>query len=300
MPSILTRNKEGVLKVFNEVHKCPVFAIYEGNRQLTCCTEDSQKKRLQALTDFLEIMEQSGTTASFDLRCYEAANKNGKVNTADPYFAFLPFKVCDGDKAIEMQLQKTGTAPPATHAMINDLMDAKLKLIQMQFDHALEKKEAEILRLQQEIIDDDDDDDEDDRVGQILGTIGAVGEKHPWMQDLLKNFGNTVNNMLRGANTKWTAMTETPMAVNGVDTAPPPAADISLDDQLKWANQTLIASYRAKHGVHTDNTGKIVHGTEEQINAADTEYVHDMVKLAQVASTKPKTFNNAIEALREL
>lgn len=288
------------MKVYNEVHKCPVFAIYEGNKQLTCCTDDSQKRRAAALLEFLSIMEQSGSTASFELRCYEAPNKNGKINTSDPYFAFLPFKVNDSEKAIEFQLQKNGAAPAANNALISELMDAKLKLIQIQFDHQLEKKETEILKLQQEAIDEDDDDYEEDRLGYVLGTIGAVGEKHPWLQDTIKDLGKTITNIFRGAQTKWTSMTETPMQVNGINTPPKPAQDKSLDEQLKWANLTLVRTYRAKHGVLCDDTGKVTQGTQEQMDAADAEYVHDMVKLAEVASTKPKTFNNAIEALREL
>ena len=301
MASILTRTKQGVLDIYNEVHKCPVCAIYEGNRQLICIVDETPKKRFAALENFLTVMEQSGTTASFDLKCYEATNKNGKVNSADPHIAFLPFKVNDSEAAVQMGLQKNG-ALPANNTMM-ELMDAKLKLIQMQFDHALEKKEEEILRLQQQAIDDDSDDDDydDDRLGQVLGTIGSVGEKHPWMQDIIKNLGGTLTNILRGAQTKFTSMTEQPMAVNGVNAAPKPAADQSLDEKLKWANLTLVSSYRAKHGIKTDPaTGKIIEGTQEQMEAADTEYVHDMVKLAEVASTKPKTFNNAIEALREL
>ena len=297
MPSILTRTKDGVLKIYNEVHKNPIFAIYEGTRQLTCCTDETPKKRYAALEDFLSVMEQSGTTAAFDLRCYEAANKNGKVNTQDPYFAFLPFKVNDSDQAIEIMRGKGSGGMAPNNNYVGDLMDAKLKLIQMQFEHALEKKDAEILKLQQEAIDgDDEEEDEDHTFGRILGTIGAVGEKHTWLQEPVKKLVTTFSNIFQGVGAKYTAMTETPMSVNGVTEAP--AADESIDDQLKWANLTLVNCYRAKHGVEISNDGKFVKGDEAAMNAADAAYVKDMVNLAKLASTKPDTYEMARNMLK--
>ena len=117
------------------------------------------------------------------------------------------------------------------------------------------------------------------------------------MQDIIKNVTNTFTNLARGANVKFQSMTERPVQMAGVD--PQPKNDMSLNDRLKWSQETLVAVYRKRHGVITGEDGRISEDQADKVQAADTEYVNDMVKLAEVASTKPRTFSSAIEALRE-
>ena len=298
MAAILTRDKDGVMANF-ELQGAPMFAIYEGSKPLTCCCEGEEEDRRKKLSQYLDFMVQSGSTTNFDIRYYDECGKNGKVTNATPFFASLPFKVNDTAQAQEMLSIKSGNGAVS---MNNDLMfklfDAKLENIKLMFDHQLQEKEKLIRDLEEALA--AEPDEEEEMVGSlgIVDQIGAIGDKHPWMQNIIKDLSSTINNLVNGAKTKFTAMTEKPVQMAGLP--PKPEGSKSLDELLKWSQRSLIETYRQKHGVVYGEDGKPTPATMEAMNKADAEYVNDMVKLAEVAATKPNTFENAIKSLREL
>ncbi len=299
MGAVLCRDKAGVLAIYKDIHGCPVFAIFEGNKPLTCSKSDHPANRYKELEDFLTVMEQGGTTQIFDLRCYEAYNKNNKVNNSDPYFASLGFKVADTEAQIAAITAKAGGPANAANnpTLMMQYIDAKMDIIKLQHQYALEKKEDEIRELERKLNADDDDDDEED-LGMI-GSIVKLGDKHEWIQEPIKGLIEGLTNVFKGIGLKATSITERPVQMAGIN-MDKPGQDKPLQEQLAWSQKALINAYRNKHGVKLDQSGKALPGFEDAMNKADTEYVFDMVKLAEVANNKPKTFNNAIEALREM
>jgi len=213
------------------------------------------------------------------------------------------------EAAMQGSFKQSSSQAPAVNGnmqFMNELFSAKLAVLDLKYQHMLEKKDEEIKELEQQLLEGDDDDYEVNGVAKVLGTIGSVGDKHPWIQDEIKGFMSTINNLFNGAKTKYTSMTERPIRMAGVP--PRPAGERDLDKLLQWSQKSLIATYRQKHNVQTNEAGALIDlGNQEEneqnkdaMQKADTEYVMDMVKLAEVAASKPKTFNQAIESLREL
>lgn len=302
MAAILTRNKDAVIENFGFQGK-PMFAIFEGNKILFCCCNDDEKVREQTLKQYLEYMETGGTTASFDLKFYDECNKNGKVTNATPFFGSLPFKISDSDAALNLLAQKQqggGNMTAQSMQLMMQIFEQKIDNVQLRNEYALQKKDEEIAALEEELNAPPEHNYEKaglGKIGAITDMIGSAGEKYPWMQETVKDIMSTLKNLVNGASTKYASMTERPVQMSGI---PPKPASGELTEQLKWSQQTLISFFRKKNGVETNDNGTAKEGHEAGMQKADQEYVAAMVKLAEVASTKPKTFSNALESLQEL
>ena len=297
MGAILGRDKEAVLANF-EHHDWPQWAIYEGNKPFDSCIDDDRDDRRRRLVTTLEAMQQSGSTQNFDLRYYEGLKK--KPSNTTEFFAFFPFKVNDSEKALEALANKggAGNTAAANNQVMMMLFDAKLENVRLNFQHELERKEEEIRKLKEE--EEEGEDDGMGKIGAITNIIGAAGEKFPWLQNIVKDIVSTINNLGNGMKTKYNAMTEEKVVMNGVP--PKPEDPNDLQAKLSWSQKTLIYIYREKAGVKFNDKNEVINTPEnkELMDKADSDYVNDMVKLAEIATTKPKTFNSTIEALREM
>lgn len=305
--AILTRDVNAVISHFEGVGK-PPFAIFEENKILIPCIDPAPKERLRILKEYLQFMKDSGSGGKFEIRYYQDLPDGKKPTNSSEYFASLPFKVVD-EGNIAGGFQNSSRSEPANmmnnFQFMNQLFDSKLATLELKYQHMLEKKDDEIRDLEEEIRDIYKNDDGVGRLGAIMDTIGAVGDKHPWMQNAINNTMNTLNTFVNGARTKLSSMTERPVSMAGV---PPKPADNDLMKNLRWSQDTLIATYREKYGAKVTPEGALIDLGSDAANSAnkaamqqaDGQYVADMVKLAEVASTKPNTFENAIKSLREL
>lgn len=304
MAAVLTRNKEGVISVW-QAQGSPVWAIYEGNKPLFCCGDDGIKKRLEMLEYYLKLMEESFTDQKFEIRFYDQANKNGKVNNSDPFFGSLPFKVGESEKSMEMlNSRQSGGASNmnGNTAIMMQLFEAKMDNLDLKWQHMMEKKDEEIAVLEEALAEEPEGyaDDGMGKIGAITNMVGAAGEKFPWMQDIFKNLSTTLNSLVNVARTKYSNATEPAGQMNGIPNKPDDVKN--LDQMLSWAGKTLIQVYREKGGVKFNEQGNVAPGAENEaaMNTADTIYVMDMVKLAEIAASKPNTFDNVVKSLREM
>ena len=306
MAAILTRDKEAVFGNFVH-HGRPMWAIYEGSKPLDCCCEEDEQDRENRLKQYLTFMFESGSTAPFEIRYYEECGKNKKVNNNSPFFASLPFKVNSPETALENLTAKTGGGGGSMAQMMPlmmQLFEAKIENQNVRWEHMLEKKEQEIQALEDQLNEEPEYEDKAmGKIGGIVNMLGAAGEKHTWLQDPIKKLANAFSNLANGLHVQHVARNEQPVHFAGV---PPQPQTESMEDKLKWANQTILLAYRRKHGVKMNEQGQVLPDTngtktnENLMNQADAEYVEDMVKVAKVASTKPNTWDTAIKSLREM
>lgn len=298
MGAILGRDKDAVITNF-EHHNWPMWAIFEGNKPFDSCIDTDQDDRRKRLVTTLTAMEASGSTQNFDVRYYDELKK--KPTLATEYFAFFPFKVNDSEAALEKLQAKAGggSNTAAANNLMMMLFEQKLENARMDFRHELEKKEDEMRKLREEY-EEEDEDDGLGKIGAITNMIGAAGEKYKWLQDPIKNLMGTFNNLGNGLKAKYHAATEEKVVMNGVP--PKPTEPKDLQELLSWSQKALIQIYREKEGVKFNDKSEVIDTPEnkEAMDRADNLYVKDMVKLAEIASTKPKTFNSTIEALREM
>lgn len=308
MAAVLARDKEAVIGNFKH-QGLPIWAIYEGNKPLDSCIDKDQDDRMRRLITYLDVIELSGSTQQFEIRYYD--DQKTKPTNATPYFAAFPFKVNDSEKALELLAQKNGKTVGGNDQIMMLLFQAKMDNIEQKFQFELEKKEEEIRKIREEYEEDEQYDDGMGKIGAITNVLGAAGEKFPWLQGIVKDVVSTINNLGNGMKVKYQSMTENPVQMNGVPPKPQSAetnTDPLEEDKklLAWSHKVLIMSYRDKFGVQMDENGQVFKNSEkhpkneELMKEADHQYVLDMVKVAEVASTKPNTYESAIKSLREM
>ena len=189
--------------------------------------------------------------------------------------------------------------------LMMQLFEAKIDNVKLQNEFAMQRKDEEIEALEAALDEKPEEKPLDSmgKIGAIIDMVGQAGNKSPWIQDIVKNFMGGFTNVFNAAKTQYTAYTEPAMRMNGV---PPEPTTNSMEDKLKWANNTLIFTYRTKYGVKMNEQGQPIADADgsttnrDLMNKADAEYVEDMVKVAKVASSKPNTWDTAIKSLREM
>ena len=302
MGAILTWDKAAVIGVFESEGR-PMFGIYEGNKLMKGCAEDGTERRLEILNSYLDLMQEAGTSANFEIRFYDEPNKKGKITSDLPYFGSLPFKFSESERQLA-KIASGGAAGTANQSLMMDVFNAKMETLDLKWQHMLEKKQEEIDALEYELEEAKKGDPDEDlgsigQIGKVTKMIGAAGEQYPWLQDTIKELMSTVSSLFSGAKTKFTSMTENARPVQMAGVPPKPQTN-DLNEKLKWANHSIIAYFRNKHGCKVDANGAAMPGSEDAMMKADQEYVNTMCKLAEISASKPKTFGNALESLNEL
>lgn len=314
--AILTRNKDGVISVW-VMHNSPVWSMWENKKEPAfSCADDDESQRLKMLEEYLDLIKASGSTAQFTIKFHDEANRNGKVNNTTPVCGSLHFRLN------ELEPRPNAAVAPAGNAsidLLNQVFTAKMEVLAMKYDQQLAKKDEEIERLQLEAAaaaeeDGDDDFEEDDNLGMI-GKIGELGERYPWMQGPINKLIEPLTGLLTMAKNKM--QSEYPAsAINGLhdtDTdqpaqAPPETArtDTRTDDErVKSAHRALINYFVNYHGFPPGSTDESIRATPEEQKEVYRlqgfkKYADTMVGLANLAKNKPDTMAFALNTLEGL
>lgn len=277
MGAILTRDIDGVIEVWN-MHKQPVFALFEGEKKLLfSCVEEDQEDRLSELKKYLNVIKTSGSYATFTIYFYEDPGKKTRITTATPYFGSLPFKLNTAD-GLEVAQPGGRTGVPGNFNMelMNQVFASKLEIMDMKYQEQIRDLE----RRHEKELEDATAEEEERGIDEqdIMGRIGAAGEKYPWMQEHIKDGITILKSMVK----KFTngVLGEETRGGHAMAGAPQGAAP---NEKLQWAIKTMIAYYHGKYG-----------GQEN----GDKEFSDDMERLANMCQGDPDLFDLMIKKLR--
>jgi hypothetical protein len=277
MAVILVRDKDGVLNVW-KMHKKPCFAIYQeqGNKLLFGCVEEDEEDREKELVKYLDIMQSSMSGARFCIQFYDRADFKNKITTSTPSFGSLPFSLADSDDGAGglVRSGKVGAATPTNLTL--DLMDKLYQERMNRIEDKYETRLAEIQRLHEEEMREMEEQEDPAEESEMLGKIGAIGEKYPWLQEHIKD-GITIAKSLLNKFTGNIMNTNPSPGIAGAPTGATP------QEKHQWAMKTLLTYYHGKYG-----------GQEQ----GDINFSNDMERLANMAVNDADLFDVMIKKLR--
>lgn len=309
--AILTRDKAGVLKIW-EMHEKPIFSIWENKRDPAFHNADEREsERERVLHECLDFIQESQTTSIFIIKFHDEPNKNGKITSATPVIGSLSFRLNEPNT---MRNGNTAvvTAGAAGMDMMKELFESRLQMIDLKFQHELEKKDQEIERLQLEAAaaeeEDEYEDDEDSEELGIIGQIGEAGNKYPWMQNALAKVADAFADLVVVAKHK---MKVPAAAINGVNNSTPqeqqqqqPGAKQSDDQRIKAAYIKMIHYFVSYHGFPPGSTDESIQAMDPEEQEAYKlkgfkEYADTMQKLAALTDN-PQMMELALRTLKSM
>ena len=134
------------------------------------------------LNQNLKILAAGGTAALFVLKFHpEFEGKQNTITTKTPICGSFNFRL--NNPGAMQPMNGVQQANPTSDPYFKLYWDSKLEMMQMMHDMKVQELQDQLLATEL----DDEVDEEEDQLSRTLGTIGDIGEKHPWMQDILRD-----------------------------------------------------------------------------------------------------------------
>jgi hypothetical protein len=255
------------IKAGFDMFKEPYFALYEmanskstgpGNLLFSYRDEDKEGEGWKVLKECLQVAQH--TSGMYMIRFYEVLNNKGTIDSNTPYSGSFKLRMNDPE---EVSFSPAKGAAPSS--LLNDLFASKLELFDMKWQHKFEQQEREhqeqLADLEAQLEEKETEGSED----RYLGTVGEVhkwgdvvgelGNKYPWMRDIIVKFGNNVNDMLTLGKYKIGQQ----MAPQQPQQRPAQPGTIGAikpgtpEERMNMAIIELIQWYSAKHGDISDH-----------------------------------------------
>lgn len=160
--SIEYRDKYGVLEAFkmHSENGCPYFSIWQQRRLLVAHRQNDDDKGREFLENTLTFLEDSGTTAVYELRFYSSLGPGNKITDKTEYEGSLTFQLCMSD----MQMMRHGGQYQPGGAGVNKQILDKLDQMQGELNILKSKELKEDVPEQEEI----------GSLGHILGVANKL------------------------------------------------------------------------------------------------------------------------------
>lgn len=281
MGAILTRNKEGVLSVF-ELQGKPCFSIWENTKHPAfSCSDETEDEREAMLIKYLNIIAESGTTAQFMIKFHDAPAK-GKINNTTPVSGSLPFRFSEPNDLVKT----SGNAGSAGIDMLREVFSTKMEMLDMKYQRIIEDKDAEIEALQQQLDAEPEPGDSDDMgmIGKIMDRV----ERNPSLNNLFNKLLDTAGDFLTVSKHKMRAQgANVGGGISGVEED----QTLSPTERLNGHLKVLIEYFVKQHG--QGNTA------EEKYNSGFLQMVDALGMLAKLTND-PDMMELALKKLRAL
>jgi DNA-binding transcriptional MerR regulator len=239
--------------------------------------------------DSITALQQLGTQAVFVVHFYENIGANEKLTMKTPYSGSFTFRVHPYESGLQT-IGKTGN--------IMQQSDQDFRMFLLQERDSLNAKIADLQDENQELREELEELEKTTqaspigggKVGAIIDTIGATGERYPWMQESIKDLFTMARHMFKipGASpsgARAASMAGVPGNPTGNESAP---------EMIQLALQKLLAYY-------INNTGLPMGNEEEKARAHErgtADMANDLSKLASLTDD-PDVFQLAIKKLRQ-
>ena len=267
--------RENAMNCFR-LHNTPDFAVFAGQgdkwRLKFSVTDKNQDESEMIFRDNLDAVDATND-ATYQVRFYRKLKDGDEPDVTTPYSSSFNFKV---KEKMPFQMAEKQMAPAAQfgHLSYGDqqwikfLQDERIRLME---ENRQLKEEVETLENE---LDELELGDGEPELG-ALGTIGAAGQKYPWIQDQMSTLIGVFDRLTR--------------AIPGMNSAPAAAAPAPMGEapenteaKFKAALQKLLDYYNKKYP-----------------GAGEARLAEDLWKLAQLTD-KPMIFDMALQQLKSL
>jgi hypothetical protein len=158
--------------------------------------DDLEGEGWDMLQQNLAVAERSQPDMPFIIRFYQEAGRGGSITSNTEYCASFPLRIQAYQRS---EIGKIGALPGAdSMTYINEIFALKLQNLQDKYDRKFDDREREheeeLEALREEL--EGNNSKDMGQIGAVLDTLGAAGERHPWLQELIKKVGDSVCNLL--------------------------------------------------------------------------------------------------------
>jgi len=278
MAALEGKTPEEVLSVHQMNEERP-WSISEHGRLAFSCNDPAGESRTQALANYLEIIRKSGTTALYTIKWYDIEPEQ-KITSKTENTGSFNFKFGFSEDMLPARGGGGVKDQTLSQTVFQQMLELQNERFKFEMEKLNEKHLRELERLEEDLEEEDQPDKFDamERMGNIAGNLG---EKYPWLQEIIKdvigiakNLTGAHNNNLQPAGAKISGMTDTAYRTD--------------EDNRALVNDSigkLAIAYSKKY---------------RQPGEGDHMLSEDLALLARLAQQDPALFDVAINKLRLL